>query len=99
MRKKPEVENMEEEINIEQRRKERIRMYLISVAELNQLIVKELRLSMKGLSKDDIVKRFSDYSLQQIEDALESAIEDEYIEVETRDADVLWYCSVKFEEP
>ena len=59
--------------------------YLISVAELNQLILREFKSSIDGFSEDDVVIRFPKYSLQQVMDALESAVEDEYFRVTARE--------------
>ena len=67
---------------------------MVSIAELNQLIVREFRSSTDGFSVDDVVERFSDKSLQQIKDALESAIEDEYFDVKTMDNGSLLYIPI-----
>jgi len=83
----------------EQKRKERTRRYLISVAELNQLIVREFKSATDGFSVDAVVQRFPDYSLQQIHDALESVIEDEYFECKTKEDGSLWYTPVINETP
>ncbi|MGD9395199.1 MAG: hypothetical protein PVJ05_02105 [Candidatus Thorarchaeota archaeon] len=85
---------MTEEYNQEQRKKEHSRMYLISVAELNQLIVREFGSSTDGFSEDDVVDRFPEHSLQQIRDALESVVEDEYFRVMILDDDSLLYTPI-----
>ena len=89
---------MNDDYDEEQREKERARMYLIGVAELNQLIVDDFKSSTDGFSEDDVVNRFPEYSLQQIRDALESAVEDEYFRVMTRDDDSLWYTPIIYDE-
>jgi hypothetical protein len=61
------------------------------------LIVKELRASPNGLSMNEIVKRIPDYSSEHYRDAVESAIEDEYIESVTRDDGVEWYRAIPLE--
>ncbi len=99
MRRNNESDSAEEEIHQMDRRKGRVRQHVILIADLSALIVKELRMTSGGMLKTDIIKRFADYSTEQIEDALESAIEDEYIEVETRESGVRWYHSVCFDEP
>ncbi|KXH69772.1 MAG: hypothetical protein AM326_12485 [Candidatus Thorarchaeota archaeon SMTZ-45] len=81
-----------------QRKRERARRYLISVAELNQLIVREFKSSTDGFSEQDVVDRFPEHSLQQIRDALESAVEDEYFRVTTRDDGSLWYTPIIYDE-
>ncbi|MFW9961934.1 MAG: hypothetical protein ACFFCX_00010 [Candidatus Sifarchaeia archaeon] len=88
---------MNDDYDEEQRRKENARMYLISVAELNQLIVREFKSSINGFSEDDVVNRFPEYSLQQIRDSLESAVEDEYFKVTTRENGSLWYLPIIYE--
>lgn len=88
---------MNDEFDEEQRKKERARMYLVSVAELNQLIVREFKFSTDGFSEDDVVNRFSEYPLQQIRDALESAVEDEYFKVIARDDGSLWYTPIIYD--
>jgi hypothetical protein len=82
----------------EQRRRENARMYLISVAELNQLIVREFKSSIDGFSEDDVVIRFPKYSLQQVRDALESAVEDEYFKVIPREDGSLWYTPIVYND-
>ena len=89
---------MNDDYDDEQKKKESARMYLIGVAELNQLIVYEFKSSTDGFSEDDIVNRFPEYSLQQIRDALESAVEDEYFKVMTRDDDSLWYTPIIYDD-
>jgi hypothetical protein len=79
------------------RKKERARQYLIEVADLSLLIVKELRASPDGLSMDEIARRIPDYSSEHYRDAIESAIEDEYIELVTRDDGVEWYRAIPLE--
>ena len=80
-----------------QRKKERARQYFIEVSDLSLLIVKEVRANPDGLSMDDIVNRISDYSPEHYRDAIESAIEDEYIELVTRDDGLEWYRAIPFE--
>lgn len=82
----------------EQRRKERVRMYFVSVAELNQLIIHDFSSLTDGFSVDDVVQRFPDYSIQLIKDALDSAIEDEYFEVKTKGDSTLWYTPIVYDE-
>ncbi|MFW9887990.1 MAG: hypothetical protein ACFFER_07405 [Candidatus Thorarchaeota archaeon] len=89
---------MSDDYDEEQKRRERARMYLISVAELNQLIVREFRSSTDGFSEDDVANRFPKHSLQQIRDALESAVEDEYFRVTTRENGSLWYAPMIYSE-
>ena len=89
---------MNEKYDEEQRKKERSRRYLISVAELNQLIVREFMSATDGFSVDALVQRFPDHSLQQIKDALESAIEDEYFEVKTKEDGTLCYTPIIYDE-
>jgi hypothetical protein len=81
----------------EQKKREQARRYLISVAELNQSIVREFRTSTEGFSIDTVVERFPDHSLQQITDALDSAVEDEYFKVTTKDDGSLWYIPIIYE--
>lgn len=80
------------------RQKERVRRYLWTVAELNGLIIDELRKSPGGLSFTAITERFHDYPPRQVRDALESAIEDQYIEKTSRDGEE-WYKAIPLEEP
>ena len=80
-----------------QHKKERALQYFIEVADLSLLIVKELRASPNGLSMNEIVKRIPDYSSEHYRDAVESAIEDEYIESVTRDDGVEWYRAIPLE--
>ena len=82
----------------EQRKRERARRYLFSVSELNQLIVREFKSSTNGFSEEDVVNRFPERSLEQIRDALESAVEDEYFQVMTKDGDSLWYTPIIYDE-
>jgi len=82
----------------EQREKESARMYLIGVAELNQLIVREFKSLIDGFSEDDVVIRFPKYSLQQVRDALESAVDDEYFKVSARSDGVLWYTPIIYDD-
>ena len=89
---------MNDDYDEEQSKRERARMYLISVAELNQLIVREFKTSTDGFSEDDVVNRFPKHSLQQIRDALESAVEDEYFKVRTRDNNSLWYTPIIYDD-
>ncbi|MFW9966458.1 MAG: hypothetical protein ACFFEA_04835 [Candidatus Thorarchaeota archaeon] len=89
---------MNDDYDDEQRKKERAWMYLISVAELNQLIVSEFKSSIDGFSEDDVANRFPKHSLQQIRDALESAVEDEYFRVTTREDGSLWYAPIIHDE-
>ena len=79
-------------------RKERARQHLILIADLSALIVKELRMVSDGVFKTDIIKRFPDYSIQQIEDAIESAIEDEYIELVEQNGNLLCYRAIQYDE-
>lgn len=46
---------------------------------------------------NEIVKRIPDYSSEHYRDAVESAIEDEYIESVTRDDGVEWYRAIPLE--
>ncbi|TFH01442.1 MAG: hypothetical protein E4H14_18595 [Candidatus Thorarchaeota archaeon] len=82
----------------QERRKERARMYFVNVAELNQLIVRDFSPLTDGFSVDDVVQRFPEYPLQLIKDALDSAVEDEYFEVKTKDDGSLWYTPIIFDE-
>ena len=70
----------EEELHQKHQRKEHIRQHAILIANLSASIVKQLREISEGMSKTDIINNFSEYSIEQINDALESALEDEYIE-------------------
>ena len=88
----------EEAIHKLDRKKERVRQHLILIANLSASIVKELRMSSNGMSKADIIKRFADHSVAQIEDALESAIEDEYIELVEQEGDTPCYRANHFDE-
>lgn len=92
------IEKLDDNYDEKERKRERARSYSISVAELNQMIVREFKTTTAGLSLDDVVKRFSDYSLQQIKDALESTIEDEYFKVKTKDNGTLWYTPIIYDE-
>lgn len=89
---------MNDDYDERQRKKERARRYLISIAELNQLIVREFKSSTDGFSVEDVVNRFTEHSSQQIRDALESAVEDEYFTVITRDDNTLWYTPIVYDE-
>jgi len=99
MKRNNKSDGTEEEIHQMDRRKGRVRQHLILIADLSALIVKELKAVSDGLSRADIIRRFPDYSVGQMEDALESAIEDEYIEVEVKDDGILWYHVVQLDEP
>ncbi|MHA1862257.1 MAG: hypothetical protein ACTSWA_00705 [Candidatus Thorarchaeota archaeon] len=89
---------MDDNYDEEQSKRERARRYLISVAELNQLIVRELTSSTDGFSVDDVVEQFPGHSLLQIKDALESVVEDEYFEVKIRDDGSLLYIPIIYDE-
>ncbi|MGY5880646.1 MAG: hypothetical protein RTV31_10365 [Candidatus Thorarchaeota archaeon] len=89
---------MNDDYNEQERRKERVRMYFVSVAELNQLIVRDFSSSTDGFSVADVVQRYPDSSIQLIKDALDSAVEDEYFEVKTKDDDTLWYTTIIYNE-
>ncbi|MFX1604695.1 MAG: hypothetical protein ACFFDD_02195 [Promethearchaeota archaeon] len=89
---------MKGEYSEEQRKREHARGYLIGVSELNQLIVREFKSSTDGFSEEDVVDRFPEHSLRQIRDALESAVEDEYFRVTTRDDGSLWYTPIIYED-
>jgi hypothetical protein len=91
MRRNNESDMSEEEIHQMDQRKERARQHLVLIADLSALIVKELKAVSDGMSMADIMGRFAKYSAGQTEDALESAIEDEYIDVEIRERGVRWY--------
>ena len=93
-----ESEKMNDDYDEEQKKREHARMYLISVAELNQLIVREFRSSTDGFSEDDVVNRFPEHSLQQIRDALESAVEDEYFRVVTQNDGSHWYTPIIYDD-
>jgi molybdenum cofactor biosynthesis enzyme MoaA len=80
------------------RKKERVRQHLILIANLSASIVEELRMSSNCMSKDDIVKRYTDYSVAQIEDALDSAIEDEYIEFMEQEDDTSCYRAIHYDD-
>lgn len=80
-----------------QREKERARQYFIEIADLSLLIVRELRANHDGLSMDEIVKRIPNYSSKYYRDAIDSALEDEYIELVTRDDDLEWYRAIPLE--
>jgi len=99
MKRNNKSDGTEEEIHQMDRRKERIHQHVILIADLSALIVKELKAVSDGMSIADIMGRFAQYSAGQIEDALESAIEDEYIEVEIRESGVRWYHPVWSDEP
>jgi hypothetical protein len=71
----------EDEIRLRERKKERTRQYLIEVADLSLLIVEELREKTEGLSIDAISEIIPGYSSETYVDAIESAVEDEYIEM------------------
>jgi len=96
--KKLEVKRLNEEYYDNQRKRERTRRYLISVAELNQLIVRKFKSSTTGFMVSDVVAQFPDYSLQLIKDALESAVEDEYFKVETTENGSLFYIPIIYDE-
>lgn len=98
MRRNNESDMSEEEIHQMDQRKERARQHLILIADLSALIVKELRMVSDGVFKTDIIKRFPDYSIQQIEDAIESAIEDEYIELVEQNGNLLCYRAIQYDE-
>ena len=68
------------------------------MAELNQSIVREFKTSIEGFSIDTVAKRFPEYSLQQITDALDSAVEDEYFEVTTKEDGSLWYMPIIYDK-
>ena len=89
---------MNDDYDEKQRKKERAVRYLISVSELNQLIVREFKSSTDGFSEQDVVDRFPKNDIQQIRDALESAVEDEYFRVTTRDDGSLWYTPIIYDE-
>ena len=93
-----EIDSMNGDIDEEERKREHVRMYLINVAELNQLIVREFKSSTGGFPEEDVVSRFPEHSLQQIRDALESAVDDEYFRVTTRDDGFLWYTPIIYSE-
>jgi hypothetical protein len=80
MKRNDEFKMTEEETRQLDRRNERIHQHAILIANLSASIVKEVRMVSDGMLKDDIINHFADFSVGQIEDALESAIEDEYIE-------------------
>jgi len=82
----------------QERRKERVRMYFVSVAELNQDIVREFTSSTNAFSVDDVVQRFPDASIKLIEDALDSAVEDEYFEISTKKNGTRWYTPIIYDE-
>ena len=94
MGKKNERSDQDEQHHLEQRRKERARQYLIEVADLSLQILEELRNNPDGLSRDDIAERFPSFSSEHYRDAIESAIEDEYIEQVYRDDDLEWYRAI-----
>ncbi|KXH70572.1 MAG: hypothetical protein AM326_04200 [Candidatus Thorarchaeota archaeon SMTZ-45] len=97
MKKDTDYADEEKDSQIKQHRRERAREYLIEVADLNSLIVKELRANPNGLSIDEIVKRIPNYSSEHYKDAINSAIEDEYIELVTRDDGLEWYRAILLE--
>jgi hypothetical protein len=98
MRRNNELDRAEEETHQMDRRKERVRQHLILIADLSALIVKELRMASDGMFKTDIIRRFPDYSVQQIEDAIESAIEDKYIELVEQEGNLLCYRAIQYDE-
>jgi hypothetical protein len=98
MEKNNERSDENKQLYLEQRRKERARQYLIEVADLSLLIVKELRNNPGGLSRDDIAKRLPSFSSEHYRDAIESAIEDEYIEQVNRDDDLEWYRAIPMDD-
>ncbi|TFF84810.1 hypothetical protein EU524_00195 [Candidatus Thorarchaeota archaeon] len=96
--KEPDEPDTDEAVLERFRHKERVRRYLWAVAELNSLIVDELRKSPGGLSFTAITERFHNYPPRQVRDALKSAIEDEYIERISKDSQE-WYRAIPLEEP
>jgi hypothetical protein len=98
MEKNDEHFDENEDFHLEQRRREMARQYLIEVANLSMLIVEELRKNPEGLSKDDLAKRFPSFSSGYHRDAIDSAIEDEYIEHVSRDDNVEWYRAIVYDE-
>ena len=70
----------DDEIRLRERKKERARQYLIDVADLSLLIVKKLQERPEGLSINAISAIIPGHSSEMYVDAIESAIEDEYIE-------------------
>ena len=96
--KKPNEPSIDDDVHERSRQKERVRRYLRDVADLNGLIVDELRSVPDGLTFEAITERFRSYPPAQVRDALDSAIEDEYIEKFSRKGED-WYRTTPFEEP
>lgn len=88
----------EEQLLVEHARKQRAVEYLRGVASLNLEIVAVLRENADGLPIERIAERFQEHSREKIQDALESAIEDQYIEKTSKDGEE-WYKAISLEEP
>ena len=80
------------------RKKERARQYLIEVADLSLLIVKELRQRNEELSLDEIIEIIPGYRDEMYADAVESAIEDEYLEKLDQDDGQKKYRAIIYDE-